>query len=107
MADDIWSLHHAGRAVAEFHVTGGDFPWLNARVVALPGFEEVAPLFQDEVRLLDALEETETPEWTAAYERIRDQTRLTYPDGRNVPEFLLHIQDDQAWWRWSDEPFDE
>ena len=26
---------------------------------------------------------------------------------RNVPEFLLHIEGDTAWWRWNDEPFDE
>jgi hypothetical protein len=24
-----------------------------------------------------------------------------------VAEFLLHIQGDQAWWRWSYEPFDD
>ena len=27
------------------------------------------------------------------------------PDGRPVPEFLLHVDGDDAWWRWSDEPF--
>jgi hypothetical protein len=32
---------------------------------------------------------------------------LTYPDGRDVPEYLLHIDGDEAWWRWSDEPFDK
>ncbi|MBX6751337.1 MAG: hypothetical protein IRY85_17015 [Micromonosporaceae bacterium] len=32
---------------------------------------------------------------------------LRNPEGRDVPEFLLHIDGDQAWWRWSDEPFDE
>ncbi len=31
---------------------------------------------------------------------------LTSPDGP-VPEFLLHIEGEQAWFRWSDEPFDE
>jgi hypothetical protein len=23
-----------------------------------------------------------------------------------VPEFLLHIDGTEAWWRWSDEPFE-
>ncbi|MEV6847472.1 hypothetical protein [Actinoplanes sp. NPDC051411] len=32
---------------------------------------------------------------------------LRYPEGNEVPEFLLHIQGDEAWWRWSDEPFDD
>lgn len=29
------------------------------------------------------------------------------PDGRPVPEFLLHIEGADAWLRWSDEPFSE
>jgi hypothetical protein len=32
---------------------------------------------------------------------------LWYPDGREVPEFLLHLDGSVAWWRWSDEHFDE
>jgi len=43
----------------------------------------------------------------AAYRRIREAVRLLAPDGRAVPEFLLHIEDEDAWWRWSDEPFPE
>jgi hypothetical protein len=30
---------------------------------------------------------------------------LAAPDGHLVPEFLLHIDGSEAWWRWSDEPF--
>lgn len=45
--------------------------------------------------------------WEAAYRRIREVVRLLAPDGRTVPEFLLHIEDEDAWWRWSDEPFPE
>jgi hypothetical protein len=32
------------------------------------------------------------------------EVRLLAPDGRPVPELLLHIEGD-AWWRWSDKPF--
>jgi hypothetical protein len=45
------------------------------------------------------------PVWEAAYDRIRQAVRLLAPDGRPVAEFLLHIDGDDAWWRWSDEPF--
>jgi hypothetical protein len=93
--------------VAELHVTDTNFPWLNARVVPLPGFEQVAPLFEEEARLLDELADVESPEWTAAYKRVRIETRQPYPDGRDVPEYQLHIEGEHAWWRWSDEPFSE
>jgi hypothetical protein len=36
---------------------------------------------------------------------VADAVSLAYPDGRRVPEFLLHIDGLEAWWRWSDEPF--
>jgi hypothetical protein len=89
---------------AELVVDGGDFPWLNARVQAAPGFEEIRPLFEEELRLLDNIDEN-VQAWEAAYENIRRTVHLRYPEGRQVPEFLLHIRGEDAWWRWSDEPF--
>ena len=44
-------------------------------------------------------------EWESAYAQVREAVTLHYPDGRVVPEFLLHIDGDEAWFRWSDEPF--
>jgi hypothetical protein len=45
MADDIGiCITQAGQSLS---VDGGDFPWLNARVVALTGFEHVAALFEE------------------------------------------------------------
>jgi hypothetical protein len=104
-ADEVWSLHHRDQLVAKLHVSGSDFPWLHGDVEPCDGFEDVAPLFEEELGLLDAIKDVETPEWTAAYERIRAETRLTDPEGRDVAEYLLHINEEQAWWRWSDEPF--
>jgi hypothetical protein len=101
----IWELHQEGRAVARLHVTEADFPWLNATVERCDGYEHVEQLFQEELRQLNLLEDEETPEWTATYERIRFEMRLIDPSGRAVAEFLLHIDGDQAWWRWEDEPF--
>jgi len=102
----VWRLVRDGELLAELVVTGGDFPWLNAKVRPAAGFAEVRPLFDDELRRLELIDD-ELEQWEAAYRRIREAVRLLAPDGRAVPEFLLHIEDEDAWWRWSDEPFPE
>ncbi len=71
-----------------------------------PGFEEVQPLFDEELRLLDDVDNT-ADAWEAAYEKVRAAVTLRYPDGGEVPEFLLHIDKGEAWWRWSDEAFND
>ena len=105
-AERVWQLLRGDELVAELVVTGGDFPWLNAEVRPAAGFAEVRPLFDDELRVLELLDEDPEP-WEAAYRRIRAVVRLVAPDGLPVPEFLLHIEGAEAWWRWSDEPFPE
>jgi hypothetical protein len=100
----VWQLVRGDELLAELVVTAGDFPWLNAQVRPVAGFEEVRPLFEEELRRLDHLDDDPAP-WEAAYRRIRQAVCLLAPDGRPVPEFLLHIEGDNAWWRWSDEPF--
>lgn len=105
--DEVWHLHHGGRVVAALHVTESDFPWLHARVEPAEGFDEVAPLLAEEARLAESIDDEVTPEWEAVHERIRSTTRLTHPDGRDAPEYLLHVDGLDAWWRWSDDPFDE
>lgn len=83
---DVWTLHHGGKLVAELVVTGLDWPWVHARVVARPGFDELRPLFDEEF----------------AYSAVRDAVTMRYPDGRDVAEFLLQIDGDVAWWRSTD-----
>jgi hypothetical protein len=104
----VWTLHRRddGRNLADLVVTGGDFPWLNARVDPREGLEKVLPLFAEELLLLDRIDD-DTESWERAYNAIRTAVTLRYPEGHEVPEFLLHIDGDEAWWRWNDEPFDE
>jgi hypothetical protein len=68
----------------------------------------VAPLFAEELALTRALEddagEAAVAAWEAAYDRIATTTTLVAPSGP-VPEFLLHVDAGEAWFRWSDEPF--
>ncbi|WP_247675084.1 hypothetical protein [Micromonospora sp. M51] len=80
--------------------------WLNARVDRREGLAEVRTLFAKELRLLDGVDE-DAESWERAYEAVRNTVTLRYPDGQEVPEFLLHIDGNEAWWRWSDEPFSE
>jgi hypothetical protein len=104
----VWTLHRRddGRIIADLAVTSADFPWLNARVDPRDGLEEVLPLFAEELFRLDRIDD-DTESWEQAYNAIRTVVTLRYPEGQEVPEFLLHIDGDEAWWRWSDEPFDE
>jgi len=103
MPYDVWQLASSDRTIALLVVTGSDFPWLHARVEPQDGFDNVRPIFEDELRLLDDLDD-HIPAWEAIYQQIRQTVSLIKPDGRPVPEFLLHIDGREAWWRWSDTP---
>jgi hypothetical protein len=105
-SNEVWCLRRGDELLAELLVTGGDFPWLSASVRATPAFEDVRPLFAEELRLLDRLDE-DAEAWEAAYDRVRLEVSLERPDGFAVPEFLLHVDGKDAWWRWSDDPFPE
>lgn len=105
-ADRTWTLYRGDAVIADLVVNGGDFPWLNADVHPYAGFEDVRPLFDEELRLLDDVD-SHVEAWEAAYEKVRATVTLRYPDGSEVPEFLLHIDSGEAWWRWSDEAFNE
>jgi hypothetical protein len=44
------------------------------------------------------------PTWSArTYDAVVDAVTLRHPGGQVVAEFLLHLDRDEAWWRWSDE----
>ena len=105
--DSIWLLRRGDDVVAELVVTGGDFPWLHATVRPSAGFDALRTLFDDEVRLCQDADGDGSAAWEAAYDRIRQAVSLIAPDGQPVPEFLLHIEGQDAWWRWSEEPFPE
>lgn len=52
------------------------------------GFEEIRPIFEEELRLVDDDENIQS--WEDAYHRVRAEVSLATPDGHLVPEFLLH-----------------
>ncbi|MEV7028352.1 hypothetical protein [Kitasatospora sp. NPDC093558] len=100
---EVWRLVRREELLGEIVIDGSDFPWLEGRFVPAPAFAAVKPWFDESLALLEA---DETERFDAAYDRIADALSLVAPSGP-VAEFLLHIEDDRAWFRWSDEPFDE
>lgn len=56
----VWRLVRGDELLAELVVIGGNFPWLNAEVRPEAGFAEVRPLFDDEIRRADLMDEEMT-----------------------------------------------
>lgn len=100
----MWRLYHRGELVGEIDEQSLDFPWTYGRFRPLPGFEPLRPLFVARSAALDADDDE-------AMIRIDDEIRaaltMTHPDGRQVAEFLLSIEGDEAGFRWHDEPFED
>lgn len=107
MNEKVWRLRRSDAIVADIHVNDSDFPWLRGRLTARAGFDDVAPLFARELALIQADSEADWALWEEVYQRIRDQVTPVTPDGTPVAEFLLHIDGDEAWFRWSDTSFDQ
>ena len=87
--------------VAELVVERLDPPWFRGRVVPRDEFAALQPLFDHE-RELAANLDRDPAAWARAYRRLRGEVRLIKPDGHQVPEFLLHIDGNRAWWRCGD-----
>ncbi|MFJ9821263.1 hypothetical protein ACIRU3_39605 [Streptomyces sp. NPDC101151] len=102
----VWRVCAGAEPVGEILIDDADFPWLSGGFTAGPGFTAVQDLFARELALMDRDDEKGWEEWESLYDEIRRRVSLSSPDGP-VPEFLLHIEGDRAWFRWSDEPFEQ
>ncbi|MGV9313412.1 hypothetical protein ACWDR0_14630 [Streptomyces sp. NPDC003691] len=100
---EVWRLERGTELLGRIEIDEADFPWLHGRFVAEPAFAEFKPWFD---RTLALMEAEEYEQFDHAYEQIDRTLVLVAPSGP-VAEFLLHIQDDRAWFRWSAEPFEE
>ncbi|MBR7836398.1 hypothetical protein KDL01_24180 [Actinospica durhamensis] len=99
----VWRLLHGEQEVARLTVVGSDMPWVYARVDDFPGFEEFRALFVAQERAIDDGDDVRADD---LYAQIRAALTLSFPDGRPVPEFLLHVRlDGSAAWRWHGEAF--
>ncbi|WP_405593893.1 hypothetical protein [Streptomyces sp. NBC_01092] len=102
----VWRVSGGDEPVGEIQIDEADFPWLSGRFTPGPGYDAVRDLFARELALVERDDDEALAVWEAAYEEIRSRVSLSSPDGP-VAEFLLHIEGDRAWFRWSEEPFDE
>ncbi|MFI7013786.1 hypothetical protein [Streptomyces sp. NPDC050164] len=103
----VWQVHSAGQeadgAVGEILIEAADFPWLSGRFTPGPAFDSVRDLFAQELALARQDHDRLWEAWERVYAEIIRRVSLSSPDGP-VPAFLLHIEGDEAWFRWSDEP---
>lgn len=92
--------------VGTIEVNTTDMPWLRGKLVARPGFGEFREAFAQELALVEGDLANHMAEWEAIHHSISNKLRLLRPDGVAVPEYILHVRDDEAWFRYSDLPFE-
>jgi len=94
-----------GQVLGEVVVNEWDFPWLAGAFEPGPAYADVAHLFAHELALIEA-EDFDT--WEEIQQQLRDAgLRMLRPDGTAVAMVLLHVKDDEAWFRWVDEAWDD
>lgn len=104
-----WTVTQHNELVGVIDVDDFDWPWLYGVFKPTPAFERFRERFDAERRLIeettfDSIEEVEARESIQRSLRA-DGLCLRRPDGTAVAEFMLHVDDDRAWFRYSDEPF--
>lgn len=99
-----WELRHGDEPIGVITIEEQDFPWLSGRFDASPGFARWAPLFDASQRLLDEISDSDDAadweRWEQLYERISGALTLVAPN-EPVAEYLLHVEDGRAWFRWA------
>lgn len=102
---EVWRVRCGAGDIGEILIQDADFPWLAGRFTPGPAYEEVRELFARELALTRLDDDAKWATWETVYDEITRRVTLSSPDGP-VPEFLLHIEGERAWFRWSDEPFE-
>jgi len=76
-----------------------DFPWVNCTFEPTAAFDELQPLFEEELGLLDS---DKMEEWQGVYDRILalDLKLIDRKDLQDIGDFLLHIRGNKAWFRY-------
>jgi hypothetical protein len=104
-----WTITQHDELVGVIDVDDFDWPWLYGVFKPTPAFDRFRERFDEERRLIeetafDSVEEVEA--WESIQRSLRaDGLCLRRPDGTAVAEFILHVDDHRAWFRYSDEPF--
>jgi len=74
-----------------------DQPWFMCEFAPTPDFEDVKPLFDEELRRLEVIDD-DIDAWENAYSRIDELGLQIVPPGGGPPltEFVLHIEGNRA-----------
>jgi hypothetical protein len=78
-----------------------DFPWINCKFEPTEAFQPLKHLFDAEVKVLN-VDPFDLDEWEAAYGAIEalNLDLQCHDNGEQIEGFLLHIQADDAWFRY-------
>jgi hypothetical protein len=100
----IFLLYRDDQLLGELTAASPDFPWHQGDFHPTPAFEEVRPLFERELELLDLVDGEQMAQWEAVWTAIYDLGVQLRPASardasEDISEFLLHIDGDEAWWR--------
>lgn len=75
-----------------------DFPWMHCKFESTNEFEIIRPLFETE---LIVLESEDIEKWEESYKPIEELNLILLDTDKSeiIENFLLHIQGDEAWFR--------
>ena len=92
--------------VGVIDVKGADFPWIIGTFHPTDSFDEFRDLFARELALVDGGQiEAHMQEFEGIWREIEKRLSLVKPDGTPAAEFLLHVRESEAWFRFSDDKF--
>ncbi|MEV7482417.1 hypothetical protein [Streptomyces halstedii] len=98
--DSEWQLLNGGTLVGTITVDEAGMPWQRGHFFPEPAFSQFRPWF-DELNAI--LEADEFERFDDAYDRIEGALTLVSPTGP-VADFLLHIDQNRACFRWDAGP---
>jgi hypothetical protein len=84
--------------LGKLEVSELDFPWIICKFQPTEDFVRVKSLFDEELQLVNDADS----EWEQAYEKILalDLQLIDVRSKSIIVDFLLHIEDDTAWFRY-------
>ena len=92
-------LKQKGKLLGTLRSYDLDFPWLLCKFEPAEAFQQIKPLFDEESKLL---ENDDMEKWEVAYSKIDNLNLelISIEDEKSISDFLLHIQDAEAWIRY-------
>ncbi|HVE55475.1 MAG TPA: hypothetical protein VNB22_01515 [Pyrinomonadaceae bacterium] len=76
-----------------------NFPWINCKFEPTEAFQAIKPLFDEKIEFLESGDFENLEAADKQLENLAIKL-VNLEDGKIVNEFLLHIQGDEAWFRY-------